>query len=136
MAFVHHKITIIQLRRPSRNTLNDELQWLGNSLGLFSERDRDKSCFRIFLELLKAGKAHRLLSSDDIAEQLNLSRGTVVHHLHKLLESGIVVVDGKRYTLRQEHLETLIEEIRKDIWRTCEDMLRTAKEIDDALQVQ
>ena len=134
MVFIHQKITIIQIRKPARINLNEELQWLGNSLGLFSERDKDKSCFRIFLELLKAGKVHKFLSSDDLAEQLALSRGTVVHHLHKLLEAGIVVIEGKRYILRQEHLERLIDEIRKDIWRTCEDMLRTAKEIDNALR--
>ena len=135
MPFVHHRITIIQIRKPSQHSLNEELQWLGTSLGLFSERDRDKSCFRIFLELLKASKARRLLSSDDIAEQLQLSRGTVVHHLHKLIEAGIVIAEGKRYILRQENLGALIDEIRKDILRTCEDMLKTAKEIDEVLRV-
>lgn len=135
MPFVQHRITIIQIRKPNKLNLNEELQWLGNSLGLFNERDRDKSCFRIFLELLKACKARRLLSSDDIADQLQLSRGTVVHHLHKLMEAGIVVSEGKKYILRQEHLGQLIEEVRKDILRTCEDMLKTAKEIDNVLRI-
>ncbi len=135
MTFVQHRITIIQIRKPNKLNLNEELQWLGNSLGLFNERDRDKSCFRIFLELLKACKVHRLLSSDDIAEQLRLSRGTVVHHLHRLMEAGIVISEGKKYILRQEHLGELIEEVRKDILRTCEDMLKTAKEIDDVLKI-
>lgn len=135
MAFIHQKITIIQIRKPARINLNEELQWIGNSLGLFSERDKDKSCFRIFLELLKAGKVHRFLSSDDLAENLGLSRGTVIHHLHKLMDAGIVVCEGKKYILRQENLAVLVDELRKDVWRTCEDMLKTAKEIDDALQM-
>lgn len=135
MHFIHHKITIINVRKPSHFSLNDELQWLGTSLGLFGERDRDKSCFRIFLELLKAGKVHKLLSSDELAEKLQLSRGTVVHHLHKLIDAGIVLNEGKKYILRQEHLTLLIEEIKKDIWRTCDDMLKTAEEIDDVLKV-
>lgn len=76
-----------------------------------------------------------MLSSDDLAEKLQLSRGTVVHHLHKLLDSGIVISEGKKYLLRQDKLELLVEEIRKDLWRTCEDMLKMAKAIDDALLV-
>ncbi|MBI4140932.1 ArsR family transcriptional regulator [Candidatus Woesearchaeota archaeon] len=133
MTYIHQRITIIQIRKPAQRTINDELQWLGTSLGLFTERDRDRSCFRIFLELLKAAKARQLLSSDDLAEKLQLSRGTVVHHLHKLLNAGIVVAEGKRYLLRQDRLEMLVEEIRKDLWRTCEDMLKMARAIDETL---
>ncbi len=135
MAYIHQRITIIQIRKPPQRTLNEELQWLGTSLGLFTERDRDKSCFRIFLELLKAAKNRQLLSSDDLAEKLQLSRGTVVHHLHKLIDAGIVVIEGKRYLLRQEHLATLVEEIRKDLARACDDIIKTAREIDDVLRV-
>lgn len=133
--YIHQRITIIHLRKPPQRTLNEELQWLGTSLGLFNERDRDRSCFRIFLELLKASKARHLLSSDDLAEKLHLSRGTVVHHLRKLIEAGIVINEGKKYLLRQEHLATLIDEIRKDLSRTCDDIIKTAQEIDDALQI-
>ena len=61
------------------------------------------------------------------------TRGTVVHHLHKLIEAGIVVVEGKKYILRQEHLATLVEEIRKDLARACDDIIKTAREIDETL---
>ena len=57
------------------------------------------------------------------------------YNLKKLIEAGIVVNEGKKYILRQEHLGALIDEIRKDIWRTCEDMLKTANEIDEELMV-
>jgi len=133
MAYIHQRITIIQIRKPTQPTINDELQWIGTSLGLFTERDKDRSCFRIFLELLKAAKARQLLSSDDLAEKLQLSRGTVVHHLHKLLDAGIVIAEGKKYLLRQEHLASLIDEIHKDLTRMCNDITTTAKEIDEAL---
>src|SRR3990167_11073730 len=92
-----YKITIISLRRPLEKTINQELQWFGNSLGLFNLRDKDKSCFRVFIELLKAAKANMPLTSDELAYRLNLSRGTVIHHINKLME------DRKSTRLNSSH---------------------------------
>lgn len=133
MAVFNQKITIIRIRRPAKKEINSELQWLGDSLGLFGIRDRNKSCFRIFIELLKSSRAHKPMTSDEIAYKLKLSRGTVVHHLNMLIESGIVVPEKNRYLLRTDNLQSTVEEIRKDIERTLEDMKHMAKEIDDNL---
>ncbi|MEK6848967.1 MAG: helix-turn-helix domain-containing protein, partial [Nanoarchaeota archaeon] len=100
MAFIQRRITIVTLRKPAHANLNEELQWFGSSLGLFGLRDKDKSMFRVFLELVKAAKSGNPLSSDELAETLNLTRGTVVHHINKLIEAGIVLYDGKHYWLR------------------------------------
>jgi len=133
LAFVHQKITIVKIRKPSSHNVNDDLQFLGTSLGLFNMRDKDKSCFRVFIELLKAAKRKHPISSDELAYRLGLSRGTVVHHINKLRDAGIVVHEGKRYFLRVDRLEALIQEIRKDVARTCDDLENIAKEIDGAL---
>ncbi|MBI4151270.1 helix-turn-helix domain-containing protein [Candidatus Woesearchaeota archaeon] len=133
MAFIQRRITIVTVRKPPRANLNDELQWFGSSLGLFGQRDKDKSMFRVFLELVKAAKTGRPLSSDAIAETLDLTRGTVVHHINKLIESGIVLYDGRHYWLRDNSLELLIEEVQKDTERTIEDLRKAAREIDQML---
>ena len=132
MRVTPQKITIISVRKPARN-LNNELQWFGNSLGLFNLRDKDKSCFRVFIELLKAAKRDKPLTSDEIAYKLGLSRGTVIHHINKLIESGIVIHQNKRYMLRVNNLEVLVDEIKKDAERTFDDLKRVAKEIDHLL---
>ncbi len=132
MRVTHQKITIISVRKPAR-TLNNELQWFGNSLGLFNLRDKDKSCFRVFIELLKAAKHDKPLTSDEIAYKLGLSRGTVIHHINKLIESGIVIHQNNRYMLRVNNLEVLVDEIKKDAERTFDDLKRVAKEIDHLL---
>lgn len=129
----HQKITIINIRKPGVKNINQELQWLGTSLGLFNLRDKDKSCFRIFIELLKAAKEKKALSSDELAYRLNLSRGTVIHHINKLIDAGIVVYYKNRYFLRVDNLSSLIDEVEKDIKRTCESLKAVAKEIDDTL---
>lgn len=126
------KITIVNLRRPPRDP-NEELQWLGSSLGLFSVRDKDKSCFRIFIELLKANKVGLPLSSDELAFKLHLSRGTVVHHLNKLMESGIIINERNKYMLRVRNLRFLIDELEKDITRSLDNLRHVAEDIDEYL---
>jgi predicted transcriptional regulator len=132
MVIISQKITIVRVRKPQKN-INEELKWFGNSIGLFNERDKDKSMFRIFLELLKSNKTKHYLTSDEVALILNLSRGTVVHHLNKLIRAGIVVHEAGRYMLRVDNLEELISEIRADISRTLDDLGRVAKDIDETL---
>ena len=127
------KVTIISIRQPVKSTLNDELQWFGSSLGLFGTRDKDKSCFRVFIELLKGSKLKRPMSSDELAFKLNLARGTVVHHINKLITAGLVINENKRYFLRVDNLETMISELKRDLDRTCESLRKVASDIDSKL---
>ena len=133
MVYIRQRITIVNIRKPGEHNLNQELQWFGSSLGLFNLRDKDKSTFRVFIELLKSAKAKQTLTSDDLASKLSLSRGTIIHHINKLMESGLVIHEGKMYNLRVENLKSLIDEIEKDVKRACEDLKEIAKEIDNRL---
>jgi len=126
-------ITFVYIRKPSKTNLNDELQWFGASLGLFQLRDKNSSCFRVFIELLKSAKAHQGLSSDELAYKLDLARSTVVHHLTKLMYEGIVIHHNKQYILRTSNLEELMNEIRKDYVNIINDLREIAKDIDDKL---
>ena len=127
------RITIMSIRKPVQKNVNQELQWLGSSLGLFNLRDKDKSCFRVFIEMIKNAKLGKPLSSDEIAYSLGLSRGTVVHHLNKLLDSGIVVEAERGYILRVSNLRDLINEVEKDLERTLAELREMAEEIDKSL---
>jgi len=126
-------ITIIRVRKPVQASLNDELQWLGESLGLFHLRDKDKSCYRVFIALMKAAKAGIPLTSDELAKQTGLSRGTVIHHINKLIESGIVIPTRKRYMLRHNKLQFVIEELKRDMERAFHELEQAAKELDHVL---
>ncbi len=130
------RITIIRMRKPEQENINDELQFLGESLGLFSERDKDKSCFRIFIVLIKALKAGHKLSSDEIAELTNLTRGTVIHHLNRLMESGIVVSQRNHYMLAVDSMEELVGLVRNNLMKTFDHLKPIAKNIDKKLELK
>ena len=109
------KIIIVRAKKPTDNNLNAELQWLSISLGLFNLRDKERSMFRLFVELLKAAKRNEQLQSDELAYRLHLTRGTIVHHLNKLIDSGLVVTSHNKYMLRVRSLERLVKEIHADV---------------------
>ncbi len=129
------RITIVNVRRPKEVSVNDELQWFGHTLGLFGERDRDKSCFRIFIELIKAIKATGGLSSDELADKLGLTRATVIHHLNTLMERGIVKHEGNRYIMRDDKLSLLVDDLQRDMERAVSEMRQAAKELDKMLRL-
>jgi len=54
MIIREQRITIIRTTVPRQHDINEELKWFGQSLGLFSERDKDSSLYRLFVELLKS----------------------------------------------------------------------------------
>ena len=127
------RITLIRLRPGNEENVNEQLQWVGNSLGLFNLRDKDSSCFRVFITLIKTAKRNRALSSDEIAEKLRLSRGTVVHHLTKLMESGIVLREKEGYILREGNLQKMVKDLQQDFDTLFIELEHVAKDIDERL---
>ena len=127
------RFTFIKISQPEQPNINEALQWLGSSLGLFSLRDKDSSCFRIFIELLKATKLGQELSSDELAHRASLSRGTVVFHLNKMIGAGIVVSGEDGYALRSASVEEIIRLVEEDTVKLFSQLKNVGKSIDKKL---
>ncbi len=128
---IFKEITIIDLEDSGECELNEKIRSFSNSLGMFNKRDKEKSCFRIFVNLLKEKEP---ISSDEIAERSRLSRATVIHHITKLRDSGIVIKKETGYTLKTRSLEKLTNEIEKDIFQTLERLKEMSRQIDQELE--
>lgn len=100
---------------------------------MFNLRDKDKSCFRIFITLIQSVKDDRKLSSDEIAAMTKLTRGTVIHHLNHLMDSGMVVSEKNKYVLRMDSLEEVVEHMKKDADDAWERLREVARDIDEKL---
>jgi predicted transcriptional regulator len=125
------EIRILNLKPVKKQPLNDEIQWFSNCLGMFNKRDKEKSCFRIFIHLLKEGGS---LSSEQLAQRSNLSRATVIHHASRLMDSGLVIRKENLYVLRFNNLQDLTREIEKDVHSTFEKLREVSKKIDEELR--
>ncbi len=122
-------IKVTRYRKPRNMDVNEEFQFFSDSLGLFNDRDKEKSCFRIFLELIKASNHDHLLSSDNIADRSNLSRATVIHHMDKLIDSGLVVSRKEGYLLKADNFDTLLDQLKDEVNITIENLRESAKNI-------
>jgi len=68
-----------------------------------------------------------------MAEKLNLTKGAIVHHLNSVISTGIVIKEHNKYRLISASLQKSGEEIRTDIDRILEQIIKIAMEIDDKL---
>ena len=105
------KFEIKQLRPPIREEILEDMEWVCRSLGFLRERDKDKPVTKIFEVLLERTKDQEGATSDEIAELVGVTRGTVVHHLNKMIQCGIVLRRKKSYELRNNSLQMTIDEV-------------------------
>jgi predicted transcriptional regulator len=127
------KIVIVENRTPTED-VNDILRWFSQSFGLISKRDSESSCFRVFIEFVKNRSIG--LKSDELAQKTNLSRGTVVHHIHTLERNGLIIHNENKYFLRATGFSELVNEIRKDSERMFDKIDKIAQKLDKKLNTQ
>jgi len=121
---------ILSVRPLPRVDPEKDLEWICKSFGFLESRDRKKTAFRIFKALLEAAKENRGLTSDELAMKISLTRGTMVHHLNKMIKSGLVIYHEGKYKLRGRSLKSTIEEVHRDVNRIFENLYKIAESID------
>lgn len=110
-----------------------DLEWICRSFSFMEPRDRKGTAYNIFRVIVETARTNEGLSSDELAEKLALSRGTMVHHLNKMIKSGLVIRHESQYKLRGRSLKSTIEEVHRDVNRIFDDLLSVAGTIDDTL---
>ena len=124
------QFTVRRLREPVENTLDKDIEWVCNSLGFLSSRDQDKTAYRILKALIESAKDGRGKTSEEPAELVEPTIGSVHYHLKKLMRAGLVVKLESAYELRMNSLRKTIDEIERDILRTLSDIKRIAEDVD------
>ncbi|MFQ5820384.1 MAG: ArsR/SmtB family transcription factor [Candidatus Heimdallarchaeota archaeon] len=110
--------------------LQEDIRWICYALDLVHPRDKDETLVRVFKTILEATREQKGLTTTEIAENLGLTRGTVINHLKRLIQSGLIVQRGSFYELRELSLSHTIERIKDDVIRFVEDLLHVSEFID------
>ena len=127
------KYTIKALLEPKKKDLDNDIEWICKSLGFAGTRDKENTAVEVFKVLLFAAKKREGLTSDEIAEKIGPTRGTIVHHINKYMRSGLVVKVNNKYELRMVTLKKTLEEIELDIERTIKNINPVAESIDNQI---
>jgi len=127
---------IRKLREPTEKQLDKDIEWVCNSFGFITARDQDKTAFMILKALIKSAKENKGLTSEELAELVEPTIGSVIYHLKKLMKAGLVVKLDSTYELRMKSLLATIEEIEKEISLTLADIKQIAEDIDNKVGLE
>lgn len=113
--------------------VDKDFEWICRSFGFLESRDKKKTAYHVFRYIIESSTQKNGITSDELAENLQLSRGTIIHHLKKLGKSGLVIYHEGKYKLRGTSLKNTIQEVQRDVNRIFEDLENVSTTIDELL---
>jgi DNA-binding transcriptional ArsR family regulator len=130
MAQALSQFTVKKLREPVEKQLDEDIEWVCNSLGFLTARDQDKTAYRILKALVQSAREGKGLTSEELTQYVEPTIGSVIYHLKKMMKAGLVVKLNSTYELRMNSFFKTIDEIEKEIINILEDIKKIAKDID------
>ncbi|HVC58085.1 MAG TPA: winged helix-turn-helix domain-containing protein [Candidatus Acidoferrales bacterium] len=123
------RIVIRFVERPDTKDSEAMIKWFCNVLGL-SDDEGESIEEQMLKEFADAAYNNEGLSSSEIKLETPMARSTVIYHLNRFMDTGLVVKRGRKYYLRASEMSKAIEEIEYDIEKEMKRMLDTAREFD------
>jgi len=130
---MYQQLTIRNLEKPREKYLEQDIEWLCESLGLNTGRDLEQLSPRIMYTFLRRFSVERAVPSEELAEDLLVTAGRINHHVRNLMDSGLVYRERKLIVLRGGSLTAAMEELKADTNRIFERLLLIAKDVDGQL---
>ncbi len=130
------QIILRYLEKPHVKSLEDDLLWLCDSFGFSSGRDTENTATRIVFCLLDKLSNDEIVSSEALAEDLEMKISRVNHHLRNLNDSGLLYRKKRLIYLRGASLKAAVKEMRKDSERIFDELEIAAEEIDSRIGIK
>lgn len=130
------QVLMRDLEKPAEKDLDMDIDWICQSFGFYEEIDKEKTASKIFKELINSMNEGDGVTSTELGQGSNVTRGAALNHLKKMMNTGLVVKEGNRYLLRCSSLRRTVKEIHRDIDRIFEDIDQIATEIDDRIGIK
>lgn len=130
------QFTVKKLREPVGKQLDEDIEWVCNSLGFLTLRDQDKTASRILNALIQSAGEGKGLTSEELTQHVEPTIGSVIYHLKKLMKAGLVVKLNSTYELRMNSFFKTIDEIEREIISILRDIKKIAKDIDSTVGLE
>ena len=129
------EVILRQYNKP-RDTLEEDIEWICDSFGLKSGRDTESTCNKIVLDILNQKSENERVTSETIANNLELTQNLINHHLRRLIKSGLIIRENKEILIRGGSIKEAVREIRNDTLRMLDAIEKIAEDIDDELNIK
>ncbi len=128
-------ITIRSVEKPDYNDPKALLKWFCTTFGLIENPEgKDSVEEQILVRFIYAARQNRNLSVSDLKISPKMPRSTLIYHLNRLVDAGIISKKGHTYKLRANDISRVVEEINYDVSREFMRILDTAKEFDRLIE--
>ncbi len=128
------KIVIRDVERPDSKKPDAMIRWFLAVFDLGDGNEANGIEAQILGALVKASYNGEGISSSELKLNPEVARSTVIYHLNRLLELGIIVKRGRKYYLRATEMAKTMEEIEYDLEREMQRMIDMAREFDKMMQ--
>lgn len=128
------KIVIRDVELPDSKKPDAMIRWFLAVFDLGDGNEANGIEAQILGALVRASYKGEGISSSELKLNPDVARSTVIYHLNRLLELGIIVKRGRKYYLRATEMSKVMEEIEYDLEREMQRMVDIAKEFDRLMQ--
>ncbi len=126
------RITIRAVGKPSKQNFDALVVWFCQSLDLSGSRDSSEK--EILKEIIGNSVSGKGTTSKELNYRLETPRTTVIYHLNRFINSGIVVRKGRKYYLRSSDMVGTLQELQADMEHEFQRLARVAAEMDQILE--
>jgi len=127
---MQRRLSLYEIKRPVSSIPEYKTIWVCDTLGLSSGRDIDGLATQIITTLLHQYQNGEGLSTEQLAQLLNVTPARVNHHVRNLTRTGIVYREKKLVYMRGLSLKESVRELRKDANRIFDELEEIAESID------
>lgn len=124
------RITIRFMEKPDLNDAEGIIRWFCEVFGLSNQRIDNPVEVQILKAFVEAARDGKALSSSELDLETKLARSTVIYHLNRFRDAGLIVKQGRKYYLRASLMEKVIQEISYDLQRELAGLMESAKRLD------
>lgn len=107
----------------------DEIEGLCKALHIITKRDTDGTVTTVIRTMLTKS-AGQPIGSSELADLTHLKRVTIIHHLKRLLKSGLVRKQEHKYVLCPSGFLEIVRQKRAEAEEMFDDAERLAKSLD------
>ena len=127
------RITIKVVGRPQKDDLDHLSSWFCE---VFDLNDKENNIEPLMLKrLIIKSISGDGVTSKELQKDLETPRSTVIYHLNRFIDAGLIIRKGRNYYLRSDDLASTIEDIQAEMIREFDRVITLAQKIDGILEV-